>query len=59
MEAPFTVRITCTDSAGKEFQLFENRELTYEALVAVQEAVTGAFVSLGKAAVAANKGQGK
>ena len=60
MEGPYTVTITVKDEGtGKELQLFAQKELGYEQLVAVQEAVTGAFVGLGKARLAELKKSGK
>ena len=59
MEAPYTVRISCLDAAGKEFQLFEQRELPYEVLVATQEAIANAFVAMGKAGVELRRGNAK
>ena len=59
MDGPFTVRISCLDSAsGKEFQLFEQKELTYEALVATQEVLSNALVGLGKAGIELRKAKG-
>lgn len=52
MEAPYTVTITVTDASGKKIQGFEQCELGEKQLVAVQEAVSNAFVGLGKAKLA-------
>ena len=56
MEAPFSIHIEVKDSAGKLVQEFANHELTYEALVSMQEAIAAALVGLGKAGVALKKG---
>ena len=59
MQAPFTVTITVNDAEGKKIQLLEQCELDYETLVAVQKAVSEAFVGLGQAGVALRKSQAK
>lgn len=59
MQAPFTITITVTDGAGKKIQLFEQYELGEKELVAAQEAVTSAFVGLGKAGLAAKEAAAK
>jgi len=55
MVEPFVVEIKCVDAEGKEFVLFRNSLLGYEALVAVQAAIAKAFVGLGEAAVELRK----
>jgi hypothetical protein len=55
MEAPYTVEIKCSDASGKEFVLFRNSELSYEALVGVQGAIADALKELGRVAVEAKK----